>query len=171
MWKMTPLHQSQLFLSGSSWENIRSSKKHVSLSSNVPSGHPWNHTCVENQVTQQSACLWIFVLVEMSFHRRMDSCVSWILVMFAVLLWIFVCKQSALGTWGLEELRKRGGCWDCWNYINWSHSPTFVFVLCFPLSNGWIFFNSNASEHKNYYLYPRSSNVFACDVHLFESII
>lgn len=71
---MTPGYQSQLFLSGSSRENIYASKKRVCLSSDEPNGHPGNHTCIEkSNEPAKTGYVWSFVLVGLSFQRRMDS--------------------------------------------------------------------------------------------------
>ena len=147
--KMTPGHQSQLFLSGSSWENVCASEKRVSLSSNVPNGHPWNHMCMENQVNLlEIACVWSFVSVEMSFQRRMDFWILWTLVMFSELLWIFICKT--VSSWNLRDGRNQE------KEVNDKIAETiliglmvlFLFFSYAFLSPMVGFFNSKAREHK-----------------------
>ena len=168
---MTPGYQSQLFLSGSSWENICASKKHVCLSSDEPNGHPWNHTCMEkSNEPAETGCLVICVgRDELSEENGFLGIIN-VSSVFSIIVHFHLQNSQLLA---LEEWKNQE------KEVNEKTAETvligltalFLFFSYAFLSLMTEFFNSIASEHKYSHLDLRTANVFECDVDLLESIV
>lgn len=104
---MMPVRRSRLFLSGSSWEDMCASPKHVILCADVPNGHIWNCTCMnENQVNQLKETATCGCLCWWRWAFRGER-MLWTSVVYSVLLGIFTWKTISqlleLEEWRSQE--------------------------------------------------------------------